>query len=119
MSQNTSSPLKTTWEAAFDAIRGSQNLESAVQFVLKSAVTDLPAGFYAVGEDSLLPTYKGQDYGQKFTIRELGPVCLVTQARSDPVHKLGSSQTPLFGTGDQQSGRVPTENSLNSSSAET
>lgn len=119
MSQNTSSPLKTTWEAAFDDIRSSQNPDSAVRLVLKSAVDDLPTRFYSVGEDRLLATYKGQNFGREFTIREFGPVYFVTQSGDDTVPELSSSQTPLFDPNDQTSGLVPTENLSTSDSADT
>jgi len=119
MSQNTSSPLKTTWEAAFDDIRGSQNPESAVRFVLKSAVRGLPPGFYSVDDDRLLPTYKGDDLGKEFTVRELGPVYTVTQSGDNSIPELSSSQSPLFEPNDQQSGLAQTDNSLSRSSADT
>lgn len=119
MSQNTSSPLKTTWEAAFDDIRGSQNPESAVRFVLKSAVRGLPPGFYSDDDDRLLPTYKGDDLGKEFTVRELGPVYTVTQSGDNSIPELSSSQSPLFEPTDQQSGLAPTDNSLSRSSADT
>ena len=119
MSQDTSSPLKTTWEAAFDDIRGSPNPESAVRFVLKSAVNDLPTGFYRDDGDRLLPTYKGNDLGKEFTVRELGPVYTVTQSGDNSLPELSSSQPSLFEPNDQQSGLVPTDDSLSRSSTDT
>lgn len=119
MSQNTSSPLKTTWEAAFDDIRSSPNSELAVRFVLKSAVSGLPTGFYPDDENRLLQTYKGHNLGKEFTVRELGPVYTVTQSGDGSLPELSSSQSSLFEPNDQQSGIVPTDNSLSRSSADT
>lgn len=119
MSQNTFSPLKTTWEAAFADIRDSQTPESTVRFVLKSAVSGLPAGFYSSGEDRLLSTYKGQDPGQEFIIRELGPVYTVTRSGAETVPVLSSAQFQPFRSSNSQAGRVPTENSLNNNTAST
>jgi len=119
MSQNTSSPLKTTWEAAFDDIRDSPNPESAVRFVLKAAVNGPPTGFHSDKKDRMLPTYKGYDLEEEFTVRELGPVYTVTQSGDDSLPELGSSQSSLFEPNDQQSSIVPTDNSSSHSSADT
>lgn len=119
MSENTSSPLKTTWEAAFTDIRGSQNPESAVGFILKSAVNGLPMGFHPVEENTLLPTYKGHNLGQEFTIRELGPVYLAAKSGDNSPLGLDSSQSLLFDPGSQRSGLVPMGNSSNSTPSRT
>lgn len=119
MSQNTSSLLKITWEAAFDDIRDSSNTDSVVRFVLKPAVSGLPTGFYSIGEDRLLPTYKGHNFGREFTVRELGPVYAVTASSDNSLPGVVSSIQPLFELNDQPSNLVPTENSLNRSSTNT
>lgn len=119
MSKNTSSPLKTTWEAAFTDIRGSQNPESSVRFVLKSAVGRLPPGFHSVEGNNLLPTYKGHNLGYEFTVREFGPVYAVTTSGDNSPLGLDFAQTPLFGRNNQQSGLVSSGNSSNTTPSDS
>lgn len=119
MTENTSAPLKTTWEAAFTDIRSSANPELAIRFIVKSAVHRVPTGFYLIEGDTLLPTYKGHDVGHEFTIRELGPVYVVTKSGKSDSNVLSSSQHALFEPNNQQSGLVPTERSPDASSSNT
>jgi hypothetical protein len=119
MSQHNTTPLKTTWEAAFDDIRGSQNPGLAVRLVLKSTVNGIPSGFYPGIEDRLLPTYKGHNHGSEFTVRELGHVYTVTQSGNNRPPELSSSQSSLFAPNELQSGVNLTDKSLSRSSADT
>lgn len=113
MSKNTPSPLKITWEAAFTDIRSSPVPESAIRFVLKSAVSGVPTGFYSVEDNTVFPTYKERGPGRGFSIRELGPVYIVTQSGSNGDETVNTSRNTPFETSNQQSDLVPTDSSPN------
>jgi hypothetical protein len=109
MSETPSSPLKTTWEAAFTDIRNSSTSVSPIRFVFQSAVSGVPAGFYPVEGNAILPTFKGHNLGVEFIVRELGPIYVVTNADHSNTDVLNQFRDGPFETSNKQSGIVPTD----------
>lgn len=83
--------LKSSWDAAFRAVRESANPYTGVQLVSQAAVSGVPNHFQEVTENTVVPTYHEPGPGDSFRIQDWGVVYTVSlrQGTEDTLSSLG------------------------------
>ncbi len=87
--------LKTSWNAAFRAVKESTTPSTVRQFVSKAAVNGVPPRFRKVNGNTIVPTYEESGLGGRLRIQDWGLVYVVSmQQRTQKVPSWFESADP-------------------------